>query len=211
MNWIEKLERNKYLVVGAIVFIAFSTLIVATMRNPIALDPFWHMQMGRDWIENGLSPWVDHYSFTYNGHAIANPPVVFQVLLHFVVTWLGISSGFLLIKLSAFLLVFFGTLLLLRHLKAPALVYAVILPALVLSLQFRVVVRPELYSFVFALVALMFYFRAGQRVSMRQTVMMSLLMLLWTNYHSPVIGYVILFGFYIDCAVAQATASKANA
>ncbi len=105
MNWINQVENRKFLVIGGVLLVTLSTLIVTSLRNPAAYDSFWHLQMGKDWIEHGLSPWVDHYSFTFNGHEITNPPVVFQALLHFAVSQFGLRPGFLLVKFACFVLI----------------------------------------------------------------------------------------------------------
>jgi len=49
----------------------------------------------------------------------------------------------------------------------------------------------------------MLYFRAGNKISMRNVAPMVALMWVWSIYHSSIVGYVIFFGFFLDCAVAQ--------
>ncbi len=203
MNLIAQLEKWKLLIIGSILLITFSALIVTSLRSPVAYDSFWHLQMGRDWLENGLSPWIDHYSFTYNGHIITNPPVVFQGMLHLVISQFGLKTGFQIVRFGFFLLTLGTTLLILRQMKARAIVYAIVIPLIVLLLQLRTLVRPEQLSYTLSIVALMLYFRADSRISTRNMVPMVLLMGIWSFYHSSVVGYVIFFGFFLDCAVAQ--------
>jgi hypothetical protein len=203
MNWIARLENRKSLVLGGILLISFSTLLVSSLRGPVAGDSFWHLQMGRDWIENGLSPWLDHYSFTFNGQAISSPPVLFQALLHIAVSHLGVNSGFLAFKTVCFVLILSCTLVLLRQIKASTIIYALALPMVVFLLQQRAFVRPELINYIFTLLALMLYFRAGDEISGRNVWPMALLIWAWTNYHISIVGYVIFCGYFIDCACAQ--------
>lgn len=210
MNWITQIEKRKILIVGGILLIAFVSLVVTSLRSPIAADPFWHLQMGKDWLENGLSPWVDHYSFTYNGKAITNPPVVFQGLLHLAVSQFGTRTGFLVLRFGLFILSLGAALLLLRQMKAPVIIYAILIPMIVFLLQMRAIVRPELFSYTLSIVALMLYFRADSKLSKRNLIPMVVLMWFWSNYHSAVFGYVIFFGFFLDCAIAQ-IASRAPA
>lgn len=203
MDWITQIEKRKLLIVGGILLIAFSALIVTSLRSPVALDPFWHLQMGKDWLENGLSPWVDHYSFTFNGHKITNPPVAFQVLLHIATSQFGMTTGFQVLRFGCFLLTIGASLLLLRQMKASAIIYALVIPMIVFLLQLRAMVRPELLGYTFSIIALMLYFRADNKISTRNMVSIVALMWVWNIYHSSVVGYVIFFGFFLDCAVAQ--------
>jgi hypothetical protein len=203
MNWINQIEQRKFLIVGGVLLIACSALIVTSLRSPIAFDSFWHLQMGKDWLENGLSPWIDHYSFTFNGQAITNPPVVFQGLLHFLVSQFGIRTGYLVLRFGCFFLTMGAAFLLLRQMKAPAILYAIVIPMIVFLLQVRSIVRPELISYTLSIIALMLYFRAGRTISVRNVLPMVILMWVWSIYHSSIVGYVIFFGFFLDCAVRQ--------
>jgi hypothetical protein len=203
MNWIGEVEKRRLLIIGGILLISFCTLVLALLRNPVALDSFWHLAMGRDWVEQGLSPWVDHYSFTFAGHPINNPPVAFQVLLHFMVSQFELRTGFALVKALAYALVLGGVLLLLKQIKASAIMYALVLPVVVFLLQTRSVLRPELFSYAFSVFALVLYFRAEHRITTRTMLPIAGLMLAWSNYHSSVVGYVIFAGFFLDAAVVQ--------
>ncbi|MFC1701365.1 hypothetical protein ACFL1J_01260 [Pseudomonadota bacterium] len=201
MKWISQLEKNKSVIVGCILLITICSLIVTSLRSPVAFDPFWHLQMGKDWLENGLSPWVDHHSFTYNGHKIINPPVIFQALLYLSTSQFGVETGFEIIRFCFFFLAIGTAILFLRQIKAPAYIYALVVPMLVFLLQLRSIVRPELLSYTFSIVALMLYFRAKNKVSTQNFLPIVALMWIWTLYHSSVIGYVIFFGLFLDCAV----------
>ena len=70
-------------------------------------------------------------------------------------------------------------------------------------LQLRLMVRPELFSYTFSIVALMLYFRSKNTLSVGSILPMVLLMWIWTSYHSSIIGYVIFLGFFLDVAVDQ--------
>ena len=203
MQWIAQIEKRKLIIVGGILFVALGALMVTSLRIPVALDTFWHLQMGKDWLENGLSPWVDHYSFTYSGHAITNPPVIFQVLLYLATSKFGLVTGFQVVRLGCFLLTVGASFLLLRQMKAPVIIYALVIPMIVFLLEIRAMVRPELLSYTFSIVALMLYFRAGNSISARNLLPMVALIWFWSFYHSSVVGYIIFFGFFFDCAVAQ--------
>lgn len=201
MNWFEKLEHRKRFIVVALTLIAVTTVTVTAMRTMVAYDTWWHLQMGKDWIENGLSPWVDHYSYTFNGSEIQNPPFIFQALLYKLVDFFGEFGGFLAIKLSAFLLTFSLMLTWLNRLKAPALAYCLIIPMLAFLLELRSTVRPELLSYPLIIVAMLLYERARGQISFKTMWPIILLVLFWTNYHSSIFAYVIFFGLFLDAGV----------
>ena len=98
MFHIEK-ENQQVIYSNLIFLICYIFLAVIALRPVFTFDSYWHLQMGKDLIENGLSPWVDHYSFSYPGNEIATIPVMFQVLLSQLVALFGESKGFYLIKL----------------------------------------------------------------------------------------------------------------
>ena len=203
MDWIAQIEKRKFLMVGGILLVAIGALIISAFHAPITPDTFWHLQMGKDWLVNDLSPFTDHYSYTYNGSKITGPPVVFQSLLYLSVSQFGLLTGLHIFRLLSFLLTLGAVVLLLRQMKARAILYAIVIPLIVFLLQLRAVVRPEMLSYAFSVIALLLYFRAEKRISSRNLLPMVVLMLVWGNYHSPIFGYVIFFGFFLDCAIAQ--------
>lgn len=199
-NWYGMLEQRRHSVVLLLSLIVAVALAVTAMRTAVDYDAYWHLQMGKDWLLNGLSPWRDHYSFTYPGAEISGPPVAFQALLYLAVDTLGEYGGFLAVKLLAFL----GTLALmlfwLRQVRAPVLIYCLVLPLLLVLLELRAHVRPELFSYALAIVAMMLYRRTALQLTVSALGPVALLLLVWVNYHSAVLGYVIFFGLFIDIA-----------
>jgi hypothetical protein len=196
-------ENAWKLVTGAVLLIIVSAVAVSSVFDPISPDTFWHLQMGKDWIENGLSPWIDHYSFTYNGREMPNSPYAFQAVLYLAVSLFELEAGIVVLRMFCFVVILWLVFLLLRQLKAQGMLYAVVFAIVAYLFQLRAVVRPELVGYVFSILALMLYFRAGDRASLKNVLPMALLMLVWTNYHTSVIGYVIFAGFFLDCAVSQ--------
>lgn len=197
------MERKRFLIVGIILLISLSTLVVASLRGIISLDVYWHLQMGKDWLENGLSPWLDHYSFTYYNHSITNPPFAFQAIIHVLASNLGVTTGLQVFRFACSLMTLGASVILLRQMKVPAIIYAVVIPMIVLLLQMRLIARPELISYTFSIIALILYFKARNRISTRNLIPIVLLMLVWSTYHSSIVGYIIFFGFFLDCALAQ--------
>ena len=190
------------LILGA-VLVSLAIILLTAMRDHVGFDVYWHLKMGQDWLSRGLSPWTDHYSFTYLGAVIKNPPVMFQALLYGAVQAFGEEWGFRVVRLFAYLVVLLLSGVLLRQIRASASVYVMVLLALVLVLQMRPPVRPELFSYGLSLLALLLYIKAGSSFNWRGVLPMIVLIWFWCWYHSPVIGYVIFAGYFLDCAIAQ--------
>ncbi|GAG31036.1 unnamed protein product, partial [marine sediment metagenome] len=136
MSWYERIELKRKLLIGGTVVICLAMLAVTVRRFNISYDSFWHLQIGLDWLASGQSLWRDHYSFTFNGEAFY-PPYIFDILLGWLVTQLGLEPGFQVYKLTSFLLVFGLVVLFLRKLRTPVVVYLLVLPLLVVLLQLR--------------------------------------------------------------------------
>lgn len=202
MNWFEYTEQKRKLLIGGTVVICLAMLAVTVRRFNVSFDSFWHLQTGLDWLASGQSMWRDHYSFTFNGEAVY-PPFIFDVLLGWLVTQFGFEPGFQVYKLISFMLVFGLVVFFLRKLRAPVVVYCLVLPLLVVLLQLRSIVRPELISYGFIVLAVMLYYRARSGMSTANMLPIVALMLVWSNYHSPIFGYIIFFGYFIDIALQQ--------
>ncbi|MBV1900480.1 MAG: hypothetical protein KUG56_02285 [Kordiimonadaceae bacterium] len=211
-NWYQHLEANRQFVISAVVLVCFVLVAATSLRNPTDYDGYWHLQMGKDWVENGLSPYKDHYSFTYSQHDISSPPIIFQAALYTFVKWFGESGGFVGIKLFATLLTLACMLALLKQAKAPTLAYCIIFPMLTILIQLRAQVRPELFSYSLSIIALIMYQRAHNKLTFNAIAPIALLLLFWSNYHSPILGYVIFFGLFIDIGLRliQEKADKKN-
>jgi hypothetical protein len=203
VRWFEHLEQKRSLLTGGTVLICLAMLAVTVRRNNLSFDSFWHLQMGLDWIQHGLSLWRDHFSFTYSGEEVNSPPYLFQVFLGWLVLQFGFDTGFEIFKFGAFLLAFTLLIVYLRQLRAPVVVYILVLPLVVVLFQLRSIVRPELISYSFSILAIMLYYRARNGMSARNMLPVVGLMLLWGNYHTPIFGYIIFFGLFIDVALQQ--------
>jgi len=201
MTWYGWVERRRTLLIGGMSIIGFLALLVCARRNIISADSFWHLQMGKDWVENGLSPWIDHYSFTFGGAGIESPPVLFQATLHWFVAQFGLEFGYELLKFACYALALVMVLLYLRQIRANVCAYLVVLPLVFALVELRGLMRPELISYSLSVAALMLYHRAGTDVSARTVIPIALLMWFWSNYHTPVVAYVIFFGFFVDAGV----------
>lgn len=161
-------------------------------------DVFWHLKMGLDYIEKDQSLFIDYYSFTNYGDAISSVPVFFQLSLAYMVSFFGEKNGFILYKISYIVVALTVLAAYLKQIKAPIIVSVLIIPLISYFIAHRIILRPELISNVFLLLSLLLYVRVRREFNWQGLLAISLLILLWVNYHSPVLGYVVVFGLFVD-------------
>jgi len=195
-------KKNRDIVYSGFVFlIAYIILAIIIMRPVMAYDTFWHLQMGKDLLEQGLSPWVDHYSVSYLGKEISSVPVIFQTLLYQFVSFFGEQQGFYYIKLFYITLMMLALWVYFRRIKANAYIVLILLPLVVSAVALRIIIRPEIFSYILVVICLMLYLNAQKRFAAKEILAICLLLLFWTSYHSPIIGFVIIFGLFIEKAI----------
>src|SRR3954465_312075 len=73
--------------------LVFAALVVGVsifqVRSP---DLYWHVKMGSDWLFKGLSPFVDHYSYTMAGKPILYVAWGFQVVISLLYSAFGLAG-----------------------------------------------------------------------------------------------------------------------
>src|SRR5437764_8766095 len=78
--------------IGFFVFV-FAVLVFGVSRFQVrSPDLYWHIKMGSDWIFKGLSPFVDHYSYTMPGKPIVYVPIGFQVVIALLYRAFGLAG-----------------------------------------------------------------------------------------------------------------------
>ena len=198
-------SRRDLYISGIIFLLIYIILLVTIMRPVVAYDTYWYLQMGKDLLEQGLSPWVDHYSISYLGKDIYPVPVMFQTMLYRFVAAFGEEQGFYYIRVLYITLVLMALWLYFRKIKANAHVVLIMLPLVAAALSLRIILRPELFSFVLVILCLYLYLNAQKNFSTKELLALCVLLLFWTSYHSPIIGYIIVFGLFLEKAVNKIT------
>lgn len=189
----------------AVLFYCLIALVLFAQRPPVSYDGYWHLKMGQDLLQYGLSPWIDHYSFTFQNKEITTVPVPFQLALAFLVNLAGEPSGFIYIKVIYVTLLMTVMFWYFRKINAPWLVVVLVMPFIVYFVNIRLIVRPEIFSNVLCVVGMILYLNAKQYFSTRQFIFICILLLFWVNYHSPIIGYIVIFGLFLDKAIELIT------
>jgi len=198
-KWTDK--NIKLFFSSAIFLVCYSILIAYSLGPQSSLDTYWHLQMGKDLLENGLSPWVDHYSFTFPGKEISAAPILFQITLATFVSIFGEVTGFIIFKISYVTLLLFVIYQFFKQIKAPWPVIFIILPILTYFIHMRLIIRPDTLSNIMIIICLSLYLKARENFTPRELISISLLILFWVNYHTPIIGYIIIFGLFLDRAI----------
>lgn len=198
---------------GFVAFVALSTALMAKEACSVFTerDVFWHLRMGADLIQYGLSPFRDHYSFTFENHRINWPPVAFQVLIFYLTSWFGTIGGILIYKSVCLGLVIVLTQRLLDRRQIARAIQVFALAFLVVALPWRNEARPELLSFVLVPVLLRWILDARATLTDALVAKMTLLLLVWSNYHvSAIFGYLLLGSLYVELFLKNLKASPAR-
>ena len=175
-------DKYKNLIYSSLVFLALYIMLTVIIVRPVSVyDTFWHLQMGKDLVMNGLSPWVDHYSVTYLGKEIYPVPVMFQGLLYRFVSFFGEAQGFYYIKLLYITLMMSVLWLYFRKIKASTFIIVILLPLVVSAVSMRIIIRPEIFSNVLVVLCLILYLNAQKSFAVKEMLAICALLLFWTS------------------------------
>lgn len=205
-------NNHAAVITGVAYCFGFAIFLYASFSTFVSYDAFWHLKMGQDLLADGLSPGIDHYSFTFHNEPISPVPWLFQVIIALFVSIFGWPEGFQLVKIFAVCLALLGTYLFYREIKAPWQIVLITLPYFLIFMLFRYNhVRPEIFENILVMLALVLYLRASKSFSHKNLAYIALFMLIWVNYHAPILGFVIFFGLFLDKAIEMIRESETRA
>jgi len=191
--------KNNFSYINISIFIScYALLALCAIEPEASWDIYWHLKMGKDLIDNGLSPYIDHYSFTNYGDSITAVPVLFQLMVASLVKILNEDAGFYAFKLIYISVLFVLIFLYFNKIKATPWVVVIILPIMSYFVDHRLMLRPELIGNILIIACMILYYRAKHTFNHKELLFISLLLLFWVNYHSPVMGYIIIFSLFLD-------------
>ena len=200
MDWLK--NNHPGVIVAAAFCLGFSIFLYASFSPFISYDTWWHLKMGQDFLSNGLSPRIEHYSFTFPDQPIASVPYIFQIILSLFVSTFGSPEGFQLLKMFAFSVFLLALYFYYREIKAPWQIICITLPYIFIFLLFRFNhIRAEIFDNILVIVALVLYLKTSKSFTHRNLAYIAVLQLFWVNYHAPILGYVIFFGLFLDKAI----------
>jgi len=208
MNWLK--DNHAAVITAAVYCLGFAIFLYASYSPFVSYDAFWHLKMGQDLLTNGLSPRIDHYSFTFPDQPISSIPWFFQIILSIFVSTFGSPEGFQLLRMFAFCIFMLAIYFYYREIKAPWQIVCITLPYIFIFLLFRFYhIRAEIFDNVLVIVALILYLKTSKSFSHRNLAYIAVMQLLWVNYHVAILGYVIFFGLFLDKAIDILTGKEA--
>ncbi|QTD54315.1 hypothetical protein [Sulfidibacter corallicola] len=188
------LVANYLLCLTMLVYRAFSLVF--------SWDLFWHLKMGEDFVTKGLSPFVDHLSFTHGGEEIFYVPVAFQVALYEFVHYFGVLRGVQSFKLLFWVPAVTMLFLLLWRNKTHYLAHFFILPLATGAMIARAPARPELMTYPLVIIAIYLVWRAREHFTVKYMAMIAGLILVWNNLHvSSIFVYIVAGPLFIEKAI----------
>ena len=192
-------KNHKNAILIYMVFILSFLLLLLQSIQPIhPFDEFFYLQAGKDYLEKGLSPWIDHYSFTFFGEEVNNFPVLYAITFASIVSYLDLVFGYQFFLALHFLIILTALFVYTKKVESSWQVTLLILPILLYFLLLRVNPRPELLGNALIIVCLILYFKARSDFSYQNLILISLVMLFWVNWHNPIFGYIIFFALFVD-------------
>jgi hypothetical protein len=168
---------------------------VFEIRSP---DLFWHIRMGLDFINNGLSPFADHYSFTMPNAPIRDLAFLFQVFIGFLFKIFGLN-GVSVYRLLAFGGGFVFLILILKRQAAPLVIQILCFALYVHLIIYRNEPRPEIFSFSLELLTIFILNLWSKERRYQLMAALALLLVFWTNFHlTSLFGFIIVGAFVIE-------------
>ena len=174
--------------------------MVAWLGFSPTFDQFWHVETGKIFIEEGLSPYIDHFSYTFQGEAISHQPVAFQLAYAWLTATFGLDTAGTLLKATSAVLFIVLMLWFLRQLRVDFLTSSATLSVAVLFFLSRLIPRPEIFDQVLVVLTFILADRLRHRFDTPTLIASSLLIWFWANFHAAILGYVIFAGTFIDIA-----------
>ncbi len=178
----------------------FLYLVVVSFIPAQAYDSFWHLAIGQEILNQGLSffaPLKDSFSFTHNGTEYYST-YLFDVLFAFLVDILGYKNGFVGLRVVCLGLFSLALWFLFKQSKIDWRITIIVLPAILFFTTSRIFNRPELFALALTITTLILYQRAANNFSSTNLAGISILLLFWINFHTPILGYIIFFGLFVD-------------
>jgi hypothetical protein len=200
MNWLK--DNHAAVITTAVYCLGFVIFLYASYSPFVSYDAYWHLKTGQDLLIHGLSPRIDHYSFTFPNEPISSIPWLFQIILSIFVSTFGTPEGFQLLRMFSFCIFMLAIYFYYREIKAPWQIVCITLPYIFIFLLFRFYhIRAEIFDNVLVIVALILYLKTSKSFSHRNLAYIAVLQLFWVNYHVAILGYVIFFGLFLDKAI----------
>ena len=179
----------RQLILGSILTVCGFLVYQAAGEAPKSYDQYWHIQTGKDLLQNGWSPFVDRYSYTYENQPISQQPVIFQLAYGALEAQLGFDNAARLLRLALGLTLLAAVLLFGKEIGAPLSFHVFALAASTYFLIGRFPPRPELLDHVLIVLG----FVLAHSIYTKQTHLRMfaglVFLIAWINFHAGILAY----------------------
>lgn len=179
-----------------VIFFVFSALFAA--QKIISFDDWWHLKTG-EWIwQHKAVPYVDPFSYTFQGAEWIDYEWLFQAVVYPIYFVSGFG-GLIILKIIIVLVAFFILFLACRELDGGKKWFSIIILFIALLIAREgFLVRPQIFSLLFlSLYLYLLALHRGSRITARQLILFLLpVHILWVNVHGSFLLGIFLVGAY---------------
>jgi hypothetical protein len=174
-------------------------LVRTALRPEFDPDLSWHLNLAQSWLQKSFSPFVDHFSFTFEGHSMRNPYVLFELATYSFYSLFGGMLGIQIFKFLNWILILFTFLYFCHRNRVHWIITLGAANLLVYSLCEKFVIRPDTLAPFYFFWLLTIRGALNEKYNYRTIIYSYLLLAFWTNWHSTsVYGYMLTAGFMVD-------------
>ncbi|OQW49271.1 MAG: hypothetical protein A4S09_12200 [Proteobacteria bacterium SG_bin7] len=188
---------NKFRVVSYALTIGI--LAWLSLQPLIAIDIYWHLRMGLDWIDKGLLPFTDHYSFTMPGASIHYVAWPFQILTALFYKAVGEKYLFILLRIFFWLIPLPLIATLAKKQRWEWYHETFFLLFYIYWVTWRNEPRPDMISYFLIYLEFILLFSWRDQLTLKKTLQIAGLLLFWTNFHlSSLFGFALFLCFAVE-------------
>jgi tetratricopeptide (TPR) repeat protein len=182
--------------------VVFSTvilfIILLSTRQLSDPDLGFHLKYGRYIIENATFPTGDLSTYTVTGQKYTDLHWLFQVLIFSVCSFSGYHGLSVLLTLFS-ILILLTSYYRLRSIRMPLTVRLFLLLIFFLIIEVRIILRPEVFSFLFLSIILLILEKYYRNKDIRLLYFLPILMIVWTQMHALfILGLISMFIFLVS-------------
>jgi tetratricopeptide (TPR) repeat protein len=186
--------RNKWFLPFAVITVFIGILSLRLLSDP---DLGFHLNAGRWIIDNFSFPHKDTFTFTVTQNDYIDLHWLFQVIIFLFYKMISYEGLSILVACLSLVLLYF--LLKRNHnFGIPLYLSCILFLAGFLLIELRVLLRPEMFTFIFITVILLVLDNYYHRKT-KQLYLLVVLMLLWCNMHSLfILGFALSGSYFIS-------------
>lgn len=182
----------------AALFSVILFIILLSTRQLSDPDLGFHLKYGRYIVEQGHIPATDQSTYTVTGHRYIDLHWLFQLLVYGVYHVSG-YEGLSVLLIFCSLLLFVIQMARFRHFSISMMGLVILIFLFFLIIEARIILRPEIFSFIFLSLLLLIMERYYHSGEIRLLKILPFIMLAWIQMHSLyILGLIVLFFFFVS-------------